>query len=74
MCRCLVLGRGALGEVGLDQREARGIVGLLQHIEARDARLEHAVRGVVERGGLERGHMLGEDMHKHLTYEHGGSR
>ena len=49
-----------------------GRLGVLQHIEARDARFEHAVRGVIERGGLERGHLLGEDVHKHLNDEHGG--
>ena len=72
MRRGLVLRRRTLGEIRLDQRKARGIVGVLQHIEARDARFEHAVRGVIERGGLERGHLLGEDVHKHLNDEHGG--
>ena len=69
-----VLGWGAVGAIRLDQREARGVIGLLQHIEARDARFEDAVCGVVERGGLEGGHMLGEDMHEHLNDEHGRGR
>ena len=45
MRRRFVLGRRTLGEIRLDQREAHGIVGLLQHIEARDAREVTHIQG-----------------------------
>jgi hypothetical protein len=41
---------GSLGSaIALHQREARGIVSLLDNIETRDTRLLHAVPGILDR-------------------------
>src|SRR5262249_8283073 len=45
----LVLHRVILRTIDLQQSELRGVIGLLDHIETRDSRLLHAVRGVFDR-------------------------
>ena len=54
MFRLLVRDAGGGIAINLDEHEARRVVGLLHHIEPRDAGFLHAGAGVGERGGLER--------------------
>ena len=65
--------RGMAGEraVGFDEHEARGIVGLLDDIEARDAGLADARTGVGERGGLEGVDALGFHVNEDMDDVHG---
>ena len=57
--------------VDLDQREAGGVVGLLEEVEAGDAGLAGAVAGVVDGGRLEGRDGLGLDVDVDDEDEHG---
>src|SRR5262245_31648167 len=58
MRRLLVVSRRFLRPVNLDEHEPRWILAVLDDIEAGDARLLHALVGILERGCPERVDML----------------
>ncbi len=67
----LVLARGGLITIDLDQKESRRVIVLLDHIEAGDARLAHAVTRILDRclaKGLD-GIRLDLDMNKNDEHD-----
>ena len=73
MRRRAVLFRVGLCAVDLHQREARWVVALLEHVEARDARLLDGVARVLKRGRLEGFDLVGFDVGKNVDDVHGRS-
>jgi len=75
----VVVRRGAvlfgvgLRAVDFHQRKARRVVALLEHVEARDARLPGGVARIVERGRLEGFDLVGFDVGENVNDVHGRS-
>ena len=70
MRRLFVRGVGGGIAINFDEHEARRIVGLLDDIEAADARLQQAQARVEERGGFESRDAIRLHMNMNVDDEH----
>jgi len=69
----LVMGCGFVSAIDLSQQEPGWVVGLLDHIEARDARFFHAVLRVLDAGCFEGLDGFRFDSNMNVNDEHGSS-